>query len=139
MNVGNQMLGLNRNMTRKTRSGLLLNVAVIAWLSMMVMPCAAIAIGSPIDVTGTSVAIQVDCHGAHEVAGTSEPECCCDPLAITGGEAPKSQRVDVVVAVLADLPRMLTVAHITSSERVHPPPQSDSHQPVYLTTQRIRI
>ena len=133
------MPGLDRNMTRKTRPGLLLNVAVVAWLSIMIMPCAVFAIGSPIDVTGPSAAVQVDCHGAHEVAETSEPECCCDPLAITGGEAPKSQRADVVVAALAAVPPIFTVAHITSSERVHPPPQSDSHQPVYLATQRLRI
>ena len=141
VNVGKQMTRLDRNMTRNTRSGLLLNVAVVAWLGIMVMPCTVFAIGSPIEITETSAGVQVDCHSAHdhEAAEISEPECCCDLLAITGGEAPKSQRVDVVAAVLAAPPPIPTVAHITSSERVHPPPQSDSHQPVYLTTQRFRI
>lgn len=126
-------------MTRKTGPGLLLNVAVVAWLGIMVMPCAVFAMGSPIEVTGATAVVQVDCHGAHEVAEISDPECCCDPLAVTGGEAPKSQRVEVVAAVLAAPLLMLTVEHITSSERVHPPPQSDSRLPVYLTTQRFRI
>lgn len=138
-NVGKQMPGPDRNLTGKTRPGLLLNVAVVAWLSIMVMPCAVFAIGSPIEVTEAPVAVQVDCHGTHEVAGTSEPECCFDSLAITGGEVPKSQRVDVVAAVLAAPLPMPTVAHFTSSERIRPPPQSDAHQPVYLTTQRLRI
>ena len=133
------MPGLDRNMTRNTRSGLLLNVAVVAWLGIMVMPCTGFAIGATIEITETSAGVQVDCHSAHEAAEISEPECCCDLLAITGGEAPKTQRVDVVAVVLAAPPPMPTVAHITSSERVHPPPQSDSHQPVYLTTQRFRI
>ena len=126
----------NLSMTPKTGPGLLLNVAVVAWLGIMVMPCAVFAMGSPIEVTGATAVVEVECHGAHEVAKISEPECCCDPLAIEG---PKSQRVDAVAAVLAAPPFMLTVEHITLSERVHPPPQSDSRQPVYLTTQRFRI
>lgn len=126
-------------MARKTRPGLLLNVAVVAWLGILVMPCAVFPIGSPVEDTETSVALWVDCHGAHEVAGTSDLDCCRDLLAITGGEAPKSQRVDVVAAVSAAPPPIPTVAHFTPIERGHPPPQADSHRPVYLTTQRFRI
>ena len=133
------MQGPDRNTARKTRPGLLLNVTVVAWLGIMIMPCTVFATGSPIEDTETSVAVQVDCHGAHEVAEISEPECCCDLLAITGGEAPKSQRVDVVAAVLATPPPIPTVAHFIPNERIHPPPQADSHRPVYLTTQRFRI
>lgn len=133
------MPGLDRNMTHKTRPGLLLNVAVVAWLSIMIMPCTVFAIGSPLDVTETSAVIQVDCHGAQEAAGTSESECCCDPLAITGGEAPKSQRVDVAAVVLVTLPPIPTVAYFILSERVHPARQTYSHQHVYVTTQRFRI
>jgi len=129
----------NLSMTRKTGPGLLLNVAVVAWLGIMVMPCTAFAAGLPIEVTETASVVQVDCHGAHEVAEISDPECCCDLLAVTGGDAPKSQRVDVVAAVLAAPPLILTVEHITSNKRAHRPPQSDSRQPVYLTTQRFRI
>ena len=133
------MPGPDRNTTLKTRPGLFLNVAVVAWLSIMVMPCTAFAIGSQIEATQTSPVAKVDCHGAHVVAESSGPECCCDPLAITGGEALKSQRVDVVAAVLTAPPLMLSLERITSGERVHPPPQSDSRRPVYLTTQRFRI
>lgn len=133
------MSGLDRTMTRKTRPGLLHNIAVVAWLSIMIIPCTVFAIGSPIEATETSAAVLVDCHGAHEVDKPSESECCCDPLAIAGSEAPKTQRVDVLAIVLATLPPMPTVAHFTSSERVHPPPQSDARQPVYLTTLRLRI
>ena len=138
-NVGKQMSGLDRNMTRKTRPGLLLNVAAVAWLSIMIIPCTVFAIGSPTGVAEISAVVQVDCHGAHEADRPSESECGCDPLAIAGSEAPKTQRVDVFAIVLATLPPMPTVAHFTSSERVHPPPQSDARQPVYLTTLRLRI
>ena len=137
-NVGKQMPEPDYKTTRNKRPGLLLNVTVIAWLSIMTMPCAALAAGLPA-AAESPAAVQVDCHGAHEVVESTESECCCDPLAVTGGEALKSQRADLVTAILAGSPPMPTEAHLTSPERVHPPPQSGSRHPVYLTTQRLRI
>jgi hypothetical protein len=123
----------------RTRTGLLLKVAVVAWLSIMVMPCTILA-ASPLDTEPTvAEASQQDCHGMHADADFATPDCCCDPLSITSGEAPKSQRVDLVAATpLAHAP-MLTLSLVTTTDNAHPPPQVDAGPPVYLTTQRFRI
>ena len=129
------MPGPNRTIKHTYRPGLLLQVAIVAWMGVVVTPCAVFAADAPT----AALATPVDCHGALAEGQVSDAECCCDPLATTGGEAPKSQRVDLVAAPppASSLIPVLASAH--SSEHVHPPPQSDSHHPVYLSTQRLRI
>lgn len=105
----------------------------------MVTPCTVFAAGAPSDESATEAAIQVDCHGVHDDAQQAEPECCCDPLAVTGGEAPKNQRVDLVAAALPAPSLMLAVAQMSSLERAHPPTRPATGLPVYLVTQRFRI
>ena len=126
-------------MTLRTRSGLLLKVAVVAWLSIMVMPCAVLA-ASPFETEPTvAEALQQDCHGTHADADSVTPDCCCDPLSITGGEAPKTQRADLVAATPLAHTLKLSLSLVTASDNVHPPPMADAGPPVYLSTQRFRI
>ena len=126
-------------MKLRTRPGLLLKVAVVAWLGIMVMPCTVLAAG-PIDAEpAVAEAPQPDCHGAHTEADSATPNCCCDPLSITGGEAPKTQRADLVAATPLAHTLMLTLSIVTATDSAHPPPQADAGPPVYLTTQRFRI
>lgn len=126
-------------MTLRTRPGLLPKVAVVVWLSIMVMPCTILA-ASPFDAEPTiAEASQQDCHGTHADADSATPDCCCDPLSITGGEAPKSQRVDMVAATPLAHTLMLTMSLVTACNNAHPPPLADTGPPVYLSTQRFRI
>ena len=126
-------------MTLRTRPGLLLKVAVVTWLSIMVMPCTILA-ASPFDAEPTiAEASQQDCHGTHADVDSATPDCCCDPLSITGGEAPKTQRADLVVATPPAHTLMLTLSLVAASDNVHPPPLADAGPPVYLSTQRFRI
>ena len=134
-NVRKLMPGPDHTAKRTYRPGLLLQVAVAAWMSIMVMPCAVLAA----DASSLMEATPVDCHGAHVDGHSADAECCCDPLAITGGEAPKSQRVNFVVALLP-VPSYLPVMALWHSvDQLHPPPQSETRTLVYLSTQRLRI
>lgn len=128
----------NHNMTRPTRPGLLLNVAIVVCLSIVIMPCTVFAAESPATAEYPAT-VQPDCHGVHDVGDSVVLECCCDPLALTGGEAPKTQRVCLVAIVPADPLPMPAAVHFASVEQAHPPPRSASRQPVYLRTQRLRI
>lgn len=126
-------------MKLRTRPGLLLKVAVVAWLSIMVMPCTVLAAG-PFDAEpAVAEALQPDCHGAHAETDSATPNCCCDPLSITGGEAPKTQRADLVAATPLARTLMLTLSIVTATDTAPPPPQADAGPPVYLATQRFRI
>ena len=81
-----------------------------------------------------------DCHGAHvEVSAEKTSECCCDPLTITGGEGPKTQRADLVAAAPLNTPLTLTPLATSAPVRAQPPPPIDLGPPVYLATQRFRI
>ena len=137
--VGILMPGPNHTMMLRTRPGLLLKVAVVAWLSIMAMPCTVLA-ASPtyvdLPVAETS---QPDCHGTHADAESTASNCCCDLLSVTGGEAPKNQRVDLVAVSPLAHSLVPTFSFATVIFRAHPPPQADAEPPVYLTTQRFRI
>jgi len=123
----------------RTRQGLLLKAAVVAWLSIMVMPCTVLAAGPFGAEPAVAEASQQNCHGTHADADSATPDCCCDPLSITGGEGPKTQRADLVAATPLPHTLMLTFSLATASDNVHPPPLADAGPPVYLSTQRFRI
>jgi len=123
----------------RTRPGLLMKVAVVAWLSIMVMPCTVLAAGPFGAEPAVVEASQPDCHGTHAEADSATPNCCCDPLSITGGEAPKSQRVDLVAATPLAHTLMLTLSIVTAIDNARPPSHADSGPPVYFSTQRFRI
>ncbi len=133
------MPGPDHTTSLRTHRGALLNVAILAWLSIMVMPCTVLA-ASPIDAElPVAEASQPDCHGTHAEADSTTPNCCCDPLSITGGEAPKSQRVDLVAATPLAHTLMLNLSIVTAIDNARPPSHVDSGPPVYFATQRFRI
>lgn len=133
------MLGPDHTTRLRTRPEMLLNVAILAWLSIMVMPCAALA-ASPIDAEVlVAESSQPICHGTHADAESTLPNCCCDPLSITGGETPKIQRVDLVAVPPLTHSFVSTFELATVFFSAHPPPPTDPGPPVYLTTQRFRI
>lgn len=127
-------------MKLRARPGLLLNVALVAWLGIMVMPCSVLAM-DPVGLEAAAeVTVAPDCHGTHiEPATDKTAECCCDPLTITGGEGPKTQRADLVAAAPLNAPLALTPLATLAPDRAQPPPPIDHSPPVYLATQRFRI
>ena len=127
-------------MKLRARPGLLLNVAVVAWLSIMAMPCSVLASDSVSIEASAVAAVSPDCHGVHAESNVSSAvECCCDPLTITGGEGPKTQRADLVATAPLSLPMVLDPLTAPDLDRTHPPPPIDPGPPVYLATQRFRI
>ena len=127
-------------MRLSARPGLLLNVALVAWLGIMVMPCSVLAMDSVGPEAAAEATIAPDCHGAHvDAAPEITAECCCDPLTITGGEGPKTQRADLVAAGPLTVPLALKPLTSVALDRAQPPPPIDHGPPVYLTTQRFRI
>jgi len=117
----------------------MLNLAALAWLSIVIMPCAVFAASPAVLSTDSIEQVAVDCHGSRVETQPSADNCCCDPLAVTGGEAPKTQRVDLV-AITAPSPSFTSIASAVIEVRwAHPPPANDDGPPVYLVTQRLRI
>lgn len=126
---------------RRGRLQLLLSVAVVAWLSMVVMPCAVLAADGAINSESPLVEVtKPDCHGIEASSSPSETtSCCCDPLTISNGEAPKTQRADLVAAAPSiELVPLVAVSSVASA-RTYPPPMRTAGPPVYLVTQRFRI
>ena len=127
------MPGSGHSRLCRSRPGVLLNVALVAWLSVAAMPCTIFVNDAD------ELSVQVDCHGVHDGAPATDPEWCCDPLAVTGGEGPKPQRADLIAA-LVSVPLLLpTVEPDGSTEWVRPTAHSDTGPPVYLATRRLRI
>lgn len=127
-------------MRLRARPGLLLNIALVAWFGIMVMPCSVLASDAISLDTPAVEAVSPDCHGVHaETEANSTAECCCDPLTITGGEGPKTQRAELVAASPLAFPIALVPLTAVVLDRAHPPPSIDIGPPVYLTTQRFRI
>lgn len=127
-------------MRLRARPGLLLNVALIAWLGIMVMPCSVLAM-DPVEPEHAAAAHVVpDCHGVHaSAAAEKSPDCCCDPLTITGGEGPKAQRADLVAAAPLSTPPAPAPLTAMLPDRAQPPPRIDHGPPVYFATRRFRI
>jgi hypothetical protein len=138
--LGSLMPATDYTSNRRGRQRLLLNVAVVAWLSIMVMPCSVLAAGS-VEAESPSVeSVQPDCHGMHaESKTTANAECCCDALTVTGGEGPKTPRAELVAAAALAVSLTPTPLAASAFERVHPPPLTSIGPPVYLATQRFRI
>ncbi len=127
-------------MKLRARPGLLLNVALVAWLGVMVMPCAVLASDGVSADVAEAAAVAPDCHGIHvDAAPESTAECCCDPLTITGGEGPKTQRADLVAAAPLTTPQAVGPLVAVAFKRADPPPSIDVGPPVYVATQRFRI
>lgn len=127
-------------MTLRARPGLLLNVALVAWFGIMVMPCSVLASDAiSLDASATAT-VSPDCHGVHaEVEANTTVECCCDALTITGGEGPKTQRAELVAAPPLAIPAAPVPLTAVVIDRAHPPPPMGFGPPVYLATQRFRI
>jgi hypothetical protein len=69
--LGSLMPATDYTSNRRGRQRLLLNVAVVAWLSIMVMPCSVLAAGS-VEAESPSVeSVQPDCHGMHAESKTT--------------------------------------------------------------------
>ena len=133
------MPGSGHNSSRKARPALLQNVAVVVWLSLAIVPCALQA-ATPSD-TGAVLAgqTQPDCHGNHNEVQPAAADCCCDPLAVPGGEGPKTQRADLL-ALTAPPPNFQPVVFTTRQEQwLRLFPVDDDGPPIYLATQRFRI
>ena len=137
--VGKAMPGSGHNSSRKARPALLLNVAVVVWLSLAIVPCALQA-ATPSDTEAAqALQTQPDCHGNHIEAQSSVVDCCCHAPAVSGGEVPKTQRVDFV-ALTAPEPSIQPVVFTTRQEQwLRLPPVDDDGPPLYLATQRLRI
>ena len=133
------MPGTHHKLSHQARPGLLLNLAALAWLSIVIMPCAVFAASPAVFSTDSIEQVTVDCHGSRVETQPGADNCCCDPLAVTGGEAPKTQRVDLV-AITAPSPSFTSIASAVIEVRwARPPPANDDGPPVYLVTQRLRI
>lgn len=134
------MLQTGHAMRLRARTGLLLNVALVAWLGIMVMPCSVLAMDSVDPEPAAATNVAPDCHGLHAAAAAEKsPECCCDPLTITGSESPKAQRADLVAAAPASIPPAPAPLTTVLPGRAQPPPRIDYGPRVYLATQRFRI
>lgn len=134
------MPAYGQTIRQRYSSRLLLNVAVVAWLSMVVMPCAVLAAGPVSAEAVVSEAVAPDCHGAQsESTSNASSSCCCDPLTVSSGEAPKTQRAELAAAITMDDPLLLTLALSAVIDRAQPPPPTDVGPPIYLVTQRFRI
>ena len=133
------MPGSGHNPSRKARPALLLNVAVLVWLSIALVPCTLLA-STPTDIeAGPAGQTQPDCHGNHNDAQPTATDCCCDSLAVSGGEGPKTQRVDLL-ALTAPPPNFQPVIITTGHVKwLRPLIEDDDGPPIYLATQRFRI
>ena len=81
-----------------------------------------------------------DCHGAQSESTPNEStSCCCDPLTVSSGEAPKTQRAELTAAITMDDPLPLALTLSVAIDRAQPPPPTRLGPPVYLVTQRLRI
>jgi len=134
------MPALGQTIRQRHSSRLLLNVAVVAWLSMVVMPCAVLAAGPIAEEAVVPEVAAPDCHGAQsESTSNASSNCCCDPLTVSSGEAPKTQRAELSAAINMDDPLPLTLTLSVVIDRAKPPPPTRVGPPVYLVTQRFRI
>lgn len=138
--VGRSMPHSRDSIRLRARPGLLLNVALVAWFGIMVMPCSVLASDAISLEASADAAVSPDCHGVHaEAEANGTAECCCDPLTIAGGEGPKTQRAELVAAPPLAVPVALAPLAAVVLRRAHPPPPIDVGPPVYLATQRFRI
>ena len=133
------MAGLDHKRTFKIRPGFRLAVAAFAWLNIMVMPCTVFAAAATTEKDDLTANVQVECHGDHGIADSTESECRCDPLSSTSGERFKSERAHIVVATVPSPAPVHAIAVVPSTDRARPPPGIESDLPVYLSTQRLRI
>lgn len=118
----------------------MLNLAVVAWLSIMVMPCSVLAAGNIQADPPAAQSVQPDCHGLHAESKTrASAECCCDALAITGGEGLKTPRAESVAVVPLAVSLVPTPRAASAFKRIPPSPANSIGPPVYLATQRFRI
>ena len=136
------MTDSGRISSRKARPAALLNVVVLVWLSIAFAPCTLPA-ATPSDIeavpAGQTQQKQPDCHGNHIEAQPAAVDCCCDPLVVSGGEDPKTQRVDLLALTI--LPPILQPVVFTGphGQWSRLPAVDDDGPPVYLATQRLRI
>lgn len=138
--MGRQTPDTGHALRLRARSGLFLSVAIVVWLSIMIIPCTVLAAGDLGSEPPATEAAPPDCHGMHlEDHAASATDCCCDPLTVTGAETQKPQRAELVAA--SPLIDLLVVAPLVSvaPDRAHPRPPIDIGPPVYLATKRFRI
>jgi len=139
-NPGSSMLQTGHAIRLRARQGLLLNVALAAWLGIMLMPCSVLATETVAPEAGGAATLAPDCHGAHSEATTEKTlGCDCDLLSVTVGEGPKTQRADLTAAATPTAPLAPASLTAVSADRVQPPPSNHPSPPVYLATQRLRI
>lgn len=112
---------------------------MVAWLSIVVMPCVVVAASPSALAAASTQQIHVDCHGAHADVQSGNADCSCVSIAVASKEGPKTQRVDFVAftaSPLADIAIALVLPHV---QWERPLPIDDDGPPVYLATQRLRI
>ncbi len=121
-------------------SAAMLSVIVVAWLSVVAIPCAMTAVSeAPVRVEASGPVLDYDCPGVIPLQSTVDSDCCCLLNATVDVDAPKLPKVDMLILVPAN-PVFIdpAIVNVLMIDHGHPP-ANDPFPPVYLATQRLRI
>ena len=133
-------MSLFATLRQQRRTAPLLGVVVMALLSIAAIPCTMASSGEiPAAEAAHVVSSDTPCPHATSTKPMSEADCCCDPgtaLNIKKQELPKPGN-QLTLAVSLYLLAPLIVEH--SPVRPHIILASATSQPIYLSTQRLRL
>lgn len=138
-------MSLLTEMRGKCHSAVVLSVVVIAWLTVLVTPCAMAFISdAPSNDMPSVLNVHGDCVNDKPSKLMVDSGCCCDlaSIASNNANAPQPVKLDTLVSLIA-LPVYYTdffKPMFSKGGMVRPPPLLyRTSPPIYLSTQRLRI
>ncbi len=127
---------------RNRRSAILLSVAVFAWLSVLVTPCAmGFLSDTPSTETVTVIGAHAGCNNAKLTKPMADSNCCCNLTTVVSGDAPQLVKLVMLIALPLVLVFDLFIPTLSNAVSIDLQRSSlhETSPPVYLATQRLRI
>lgn len=125
---------------RLQNSALLSGPMLVAWLGLVLAPCAmALSVEESASQNTVSMGVHADCPNAEAAQTMTDSDCCCDLTAFTGTKAKEPVKTTSVLSLATDVSVDLRIQRRELSIAHQRPPPGEIALPVYLTTQRLRI
>ncbi len=126
---------------RKRSSASTLSVALLAWLGVLMAPCAmASSPDKPANIQSPSVGVHAKCpNETASLQPMAEADCCCDLGALIEAKPSELTKVHPIIALRIGQsidPQAQAQGVLIDSQK---PPIHESSPPVYLATQRLRL